>query len=246
MIVIGCDPEFVLTRNNHFVPAHELFSSNLESALGCDGASDTGEIRPGCSGNVFDLTGRIMETLSCIDEADSEVRVLAGHFKFNRPIGGHIHFSFPKKVEKKDMFELAGCLDSFLIDCLSDLIDDVWEREARQNFGYGLKAKRSKCAVRINSDTHFEYRAPGSWLLCPKVALTNLAIAKTVVHQKVFSSLRRKHAAPQNEQEKRENLMNLLSRKEKIPKDCWNASEIVEEVINSRLDWSRDIKEAWL
>jgi len=40
--------------------------------------------------------------------------------------------------------------------------------------------------------------------------------------------------------------MNLLSEKEKMPRDCWKASDIVAEVINSRLDWSADIKEAWL
>lgn len=246
-IIIGCDPEFVLARNDYFVPANEVFSTCLDNALGCDGASETGELRPGCSDNVIELAERILSTLSYINEVEKGIKVYAGHFKFNKPLGGHIHFSFiNKKLTEKEIYEFADYLDFYLIDCLSDLIDDLDEREARRNFGYGLKLAESKDSIRLKSNSHFEYRSPGSWLICPKVAITNLVVAKNVIYQKIHYGIKEKGVCLNDDSERRKKIMGLWDVKEKVPEDCWEMGKIVEEVINSKIDWNVNIKEEWL
>lgn len=244
---LGCDPEFILEdKGGCLVSAGNVLIGN--SAFGCDGCSAVGEIRPGYSADVFEVSDKIRQVMDIAyskSETLRDLRWLAGHYKHGYPIGGHIHIAFKNaSVHTKT---LARYYDVYLSDALSDLIDPIAERDTRRRTAYGNKYEVSRNAIETKGDSRFEYRTPGSWLISPLVAIANLAVAKMVTIG--FTQDVLPDSVPRNKAEdKRKAIDNLWSIIKDIPEDCKTAHAIVQKVIynENAIDWNTDFKESWL
>lgn len=245
-IHIGCDPEFILEDNGRVTPASRYLS--LESAFGCDGANDIGELRPGYSEDLFEVIEkmRIIFDKAYTGCADlKRLRWLSGHYKHGYSIGGHVHIAFPSAASKTPL--LSRYYDAYLSDCLSDLIDPLEERERRRSGGYGRRAGDSGGAIESKGANRFEYRTPGSWLISPSVSLANLSLAKIVTLGFLSGALPAK--VPRNTiAQKREAIEKLWSEVPDLPEDLKAAHEYVHNVTHNPypIDWNADFKEVWL
>lgn len=241
MFNIGCDPEFVITNNGEFIRAYEIIPN--EHAFGLDGNENIGEMRPPPAYNSFTLIANIKKTLKegieKVPVLKKKYDLLAGHFKCGRPIGGHIHISSPDI--KSRMFDSLYNAINPVILTLSDVIDDLTEREKRWDTGYG-------CGWREADHRGFEYRTPGSWLINPKVAFVYLFVTETAVKEfleensKIF-----KKFLDKKENSEREAVLNFISSsKSNDYKTKKIANRIIESVFSTPVDWGKSFKEEWL
>lgn len=168
VISIGCDPEFLCAINGQFQPAHNFFENRGGAdEIGVDGCSSVGELRPGHSPSPLDIVTKIRLDLQKIYDEYPELQLYSGHHKFNYPIGGHIHIGATYVKSNPKAIDNIDCL----LWTLSDVLDDLSERDTRLKTGYGKRKALDQKPYGI------EYRSPGSWLHSPAVALVNLAVA---------------------------------------------------------------------
>lgn len=241
-MLIGCDPEFVYfnLQTNKFIPAHNLTEGS--SSLGCDGHSETAELRPSPQETAKKVVSQIFTLFEEAETYDNmqKVGMLAGHFKFNKTIGGHIHIS----GFKMDMAQLGAILDSLFIP-LSDIIDNLDERLKRLKGGYGKGYRQQK-------QNWIEYRTPGSWLLSPDIAFLNLGLAECIGKEyeyfnstgdySIFENVKKEYSISK----KRNLLLNFIDKSTKFEdKDLLlnTASEIFSK---TPINWDKNIKEYWL
>ena len=160
MIKIGADPEFEIYSGKTFIPANRYFhgANACHTQLGCDGRSDTGELRPppGTPKQVYQGINRILtRAKSKFTNAD----VFAGSGSY-APLGGHIHFSGIGE-------------NSYLINLLDKLIatplNEVSNTSRRENY---------RELGQVRSQPHgWEYRSPCSWLVHPVITRGILEVA---------------------------------------------------------------------
>ena len=61
MVTLGCDPEMRFSDNGYGIDAHDRLPSY--TPFGCDGCSETVELRPGTSSNPLELVGKIKNVM---------------------------------------------------------------------------------------------------------------------------------------------------------------------------------------
>lgn len=178
-ITIGCDPEFVIlippyNKSSCILPAEDL-GGGRHTPFGGDG--ELFEIRPGYSHNTLDIVSRIKDLLeegNGYMKIGNEARWRCGHCCFGAPMGGHIHIGNLSTCSYQEEEDLVDCLKTTLIDGVSDLIDPLKQREKRRKIGYGYPDN-----YRLEDNgRRIEYRAPGSFLISPKITFLNLIVAK--------------------------------------------------------------------
>jgi len=172
-IVQGSDPEFsIANAAGECVPADRLLSSHGQ--LGCDGRSDTGELRP-TAGDVPEHLMNIRKLIGEFAERFPDHIMLAGSRHFRQPLGGHIHFSgTPVKRPAK----IVQCLDVHLsIPML--MLENRESAKQRRQTDYGQLG-----SWRNQRDLHggFEYRTPSSWLVSMNIAKMTLEIAMLIAY----------------------------------------------------------------
>jgi hypothetical protein len=174
-ITLGSDPEFSIANSEgECVPADRLLSGG-NAALGVDGRSDTGELRPN-PGDVHQHLMNIRKLVGEFAERFPTHIMLAGSRHFRQPLGGHIHFSGnPVRNPEK----LVRALDVHLGLPLLMLENKISARERRQNHDYGHLGQ-----WREQSELHggFEYRTPSSWLVSMNVAKMTLEVAMLIAY----------------------------------------------------------------
>jgi len=225
---IGCDPELLCRREGRYVPAHNYFKSN--SSFGLDGCESIAECRPGYSESPIDLTAKLKTIIEYGHEKAPQLEFYAGHYVDDHPIGGHLHFSVSPNPE------IVSSLDIILYS-LSNCIDDKQQRQRRERSGYGKrKAIRTK-------HYGFEYRTPGSWLLCPSTTLVTITLAKLAVigatedHLDFEQIKGRQHSSTF--------LKNLKNYLIAIPDDCREGLKELDMLLDKALNWNENILPNW-
>ena len=259
---LGADPEFLFVKNGELLRASEVVLER-DCGFGYDGAgghATIGEIRPGQSSDIMEMVAKIESIfiqaerkLNVSKKADA---IVAGHFKWEQPLGGHIHVSYPKIGEDAKIKDSLGrTFDYYLLDCLEDLIAPKMEREQRMrsNGGrYGQPYRRNPDTIRAKTDSHIEYRAPGSWLVSPEAAYAYFYVAKSIItmydagfgHEDIVPSRKlsgmRGRINSLKELAKRANNLNS-------GKDMGLGRDILIEVIEGdEIDWETDVRKNWL
>jgi hypothetical protein len=228
MFTIGCDPELICHHNGRFVPASDYFKAN--SSFGLDGCEVTAEIRPGFSESPVDLTAKIFQILEYGHDKAPELEFYAGHYVNDYAIGGHTHFSVSAESQ------IIQALD-VVLGSLSDCIDARDQRLKRERTGYGKRgAYRTK-------GYGFEYRTPGSFLLCPSVTLVHLTLAKLAVVGVQEDNLN--FVELKKRQRSLYFIKNLKHFLHTIPDDCKEGLKELDILLNKKLNWNQDILPNW-
>lgn len=258
-ITVGCDPEFVAEKDGQQLKLKNITNYRItEAGFGTDGHGGwgIGEIRPGQSSDLIKVLGKTEHILKEADQkfklTEKVDKLLAGHYKYSRCIGGHIHLQGSKIPQKA--IELGGLLDYFADDCLEGLLANQKERLTRKRSGhsYGLRADENlDAALREQSDDRIEYRTPGSWLLSPEIMYSYLYVGKACailalkgwqINQFRFEPI------GQSKRLKRERLEELITTVGKITqaKDMGLGAEILLDTIKKgEPDWNADFRIAW-
>ena len=194
---IGSDPEFILQSKDkeladyEFVEAHDLIpDSDCRKRIGCDGCSETGELRPRYSSDplIHFKNLQALIRLSRTKYVNSlkkyfhldDIRMIAGSGLGIRPVGGHIQFGVAL-----DPF-ILNSLDRYLSIPLLFVELEPYNVDRRHSHSYGtLSNTRS-----YNYDKRFEYRTPASWILEPEIALGTICLAYTVVWESKYNGLK--------------------------------------------------------
>lgn len=225
---IGCDPELILRQDECFVSASKFFKAR--SSMGLDGCDSVAEIRPGYAESPIDLTAKIKIILEYGYEKAPECEFLAGHYQFDYPIGGHIHFGITSDLRFID------ALDTIL-GSLSNAIDDKEQRGKRQKTGYGKIGSYRK------KDYGFEYRFPGSFLLSPSITLVTFTLAKLAIVNVQENNINFKDLR------QRQHSKTFLKRFKDyitiIPEDCEEGLRQLDLLLQRRIDWYEDILPNW-
>ena len=173
---LGADPEFELqTKQGNFRAASGFFSTDTRRQLGCDGCSNTAELRP-APGNSQFVTDEIKRLLADAKRiVSTEMRAFGG-CGLNVSLGGHIHFS-----EVSNSATIRQMLDKFIAIPLRQVSRAEW----RDNYGYGrLSSYRDQ-------PWGWEYRAPCSWIIHPDITkgvlMTAEYIAKAQINNVVLN-----------------------------------------------------------
>lgn len=172
MFKLGADPEFEFHTEdtNTFQSASNILGSrSFHSKVGCDGCSNTGELRPTPAETPEQLVKNISRLITSLYSKVRErnLNVFAGSGT-NVPLGGHIHFS-----EVTEDAELLNKLDQFI----SVPLNKVSDRSVRQGRYGGMSETRYQ-------PHGWEYRTPLSWICHPKIAAGVAEIAYQLVRAK--------------------------------------------------------------
>jgi hypothetical protein len=179
VFTIGADPEIMLRGKQGVIAACSIVSEmdahhNAYGSYGRDGCDQILELRPKAATTPYMLVKNIQKV---IELACSKNRHLlnhawmAGSFKEDWGIGGHIHFGVRQRPFMVPM------LDHFLAGFVT-LIESKEEAIARRGKkGYG------KMGDFRHQDWGFEYRTLSSWIASPCVALAVLSLAKHIMNQ---------------------------------------------------------------
>lgn len=238
-ILIGTDPELKVKGGD---ASHWVRSAG---AFGCDGYPVLFEMRPAPAKTALEVVTNLKVTLDEVIEAIPELRnetMWAGHYKDGRGIGGHIHIS---GLKSDAMLKTLNKTLQVPMRCLSNIIDNLDEREKRERQGWGANDTR-KGSWRKMGGGYMEFREPGSWLLSPHTAFMNLwlpqAIAEKVVDGKTVDFKRLQEA-------RRDPCRELILFAEGLTdvKDGSLFVRTADTVFSSTpLDWDASIWEEWL
>lgn len=170
-LLMGTDPEFLLTENNKLVSASTIIQTgnNLTSEVGCDGRSSTGEFRPGphssTAGLVKNMRNLYKQLSTTIDKSGRKniMVMTGGGSELSESLGAHIHFSIPPSTS------------------LIRMLDDFIGRPLKTVKG----AKRSLEEYGILGDHRhqphgFEYRTPPSFIGRPDIFAMTMETARCV------------------------------------------------------------------
>lgn len=211
---IGCDPEFNIMIKDRRVNASKLmpalFSKNFKEeknehngnsvmgyliedagALGWDGCSSTGEIRPAPSKSPEVLVSNIGKLLKAF--SDKTKMFTLSTLSSAAPVGGHLHFQIDKNLAEKNDPGITRKLEnihrkfiSFYLPVL--LGEDQMDFRTRMAMGknngsnYGLiddwRAEFRDTAHKVAT---YEFRVPSAtWLTTPEIAKATIAYLATV------------------------------------------------------------------
>ena len=256
-IVLGADPEFVFEKAGTVVKACDIVK-DVYCGFGADGQATIAELRPGFSASVTELVAKLEKTMvmgnSRLGLDKKTDRWLAGHYKHNKSIGGHIHIRCEKTINtgsRNNFSNLGKLLDYYIEDCLEDLIAPPGERIARQATGqYGKKYDEYRDAIRVQDDHRIEYRPPGSWLLTPKIAFTYLYVAKAAATLNALRIKEEDVAITLNDADDKvealEEMAKIIGKRADLGRDMLLGRDIMEEVIREIPDWDQDFRGNWL
>ena len=170
-LMIGLDPEFLLTRaDGTKMDCSEIVPASASNPVGTDGEAqgyrDVGEFRPkeGSPKVLKDNMKGLLTQLGVMirDNGTNTEKVYAGGGKpLSKAIGGHIHFNIPSSKE------LVRLLDDFIGKPLLAMKGS--ERSSGSNYGK-LSAIESK-------PYGFEYRTPPSFIGKPDLFAGVVAVA---------------------------------------------------------------------
>ncbi len=253
-ITIGCDPEFVILippYSNHscILPAIEI-GGGRHSPFGGDG--ELFEIRPGYSHNTLDIISSMKDLLekgNSYIKIGNEAKWRCGHCCFGSPMGGHIHIGNLPTNYYYDRDELVNDLKVTLIDGVSNLIDPIKQRASRRATGYG----RALDFRTEDGGRRIEYRAPGSFLISPKITFLNLIVAKItamlfLTRDEYFPSPIRKGKESKPKRILKEVLNELVTNPifNKEP-DKELGIKVLEESIENKkpMNWDEDFRNNW-
>jgi len=164
MPTIGADIEFVLSKDNNFLPVYNS-GVRLSNEVGDDGSLM--EIRPKYGNSPFDFMVKLGNTMRRAIKRfkSSGIEMHAGNYKFGCAIGGHIHIgNLPTEYVSVDSKR------KILLTALNDLVgrplrlasDLTLLRKRLTNSGYGRMY-----ACNIQNSNRIEYRTPPSWPVNP-------------------------------------------------------------------------------
>lgn len=236
-IKIGADPEFIFRNQDGEMVNADTILQNGD--MGLDGHRATGELRPKPASNALQLVANVRKLIRKGQEHEDvkALDMLAGHYKFNTPIGGHIHIS----GFQMDMNVLSSRLELVLMT-LSKAIDNMEERRARKGAGYG---DAESAPYRTQSTNWIEFRRPGSWLLSPQVAFANIWLAEAVCYAYTGAQSDRPFLDLKGKKEATDGIIAFANHMTHVPN-----SDIFFQVADGLfnrlpLDWNVDSKEAW-
>ncbi len=134
----------------------------VNSEIGCDGCTATGEIRPHYGKDWRELYNNVRSIIFRLkDTFGNDAKFFAGSGK-NSPTGGHIHIG---GLGGQPSQELLSSLDALISRPLNS-ISDTTRRGGYSAYG------------QWRSQHHgFEYRSPLSWLSSPKICKGALCVA---------------------------------------------------------------------
>lgn len=176
-LMIGLDPEFLLTKDSVKIDCSEVVPASSTNPVGTDGEmagyKDIGEFRPtqGAPKDLFKTMKGLLAELSVMirdNGSHSTAKVYCGGGKkLSKAIGGHIHFNIPSSKE------LVRLLDDFVGKPL--LAMKGAERSGGSSYG-----RLSAIEVKPYG---FEYRTPPSFIGRPEifegVVAVSYCLAKT-------------------------------------------------------------------
>jgi hypothetical protein len=177
-VLLGADPEFVLRRpDGHFVSASRYLEK--EGRVGCDAVvlsrsrviHPLAELRPKPSVDPRELVRELHRTMRQAAKliTDSSLAWLSGSMPAKGlPIGGHVHVSGIWVNER-----LLRALDNYVALPLL-LAEGEAAGLRRPRYGFLGDCRRKRHGG-------FEYRTLPSWLASPELALSVLALVRTVV-----------------------------------------------------------------
>jgi hypothetical protein len=175
---IGCDPEVVIRGKTGALNAAAFtedfgYKEYACGNCGVDGNANILEFRPKEAQTPYQVVKNLQSLFvkACNNNPTLyKTAWMAGAYKAEYSIGGHIHFGVPLKPY------MGRMLDCYLA-AFAVRMEDTVESEKRKYKGYG----------RMNDIRHqewgFEYRTLASWIYSPTVALATLSVAKHVVNQ---------------------------------------------------------------
>ncbi|MHA1281995.1 MAG: putative amidoligase domain-containing protein [Promethearchaeota archaeon] len=177
---IGGDLEVIIldSSGREMIPANQtIFNSTSSTAwFGRDGSGPIAEIRFPYSRNPYTLIINVERSInifikSRLFQQKKSSGLIAGFYRFSKPLGGHIHFG----ISPND--DMIKKLDYYLaIPVL--LISDPYELKQRTLYtSYGkLGAFRRK-------SYGFEYRTLGSFIVDPEIATEIFSLAGIIVEK---------------------------------------------------------------
>jgi len=164
-VLVGCDPEFELLKNNRVLKADRHINNDnmYNSPIGVDGAASQVEIRPP-PGAPAQVTRNIRGLIKKFSEDYSEYDLSTQGNKY--PLGGHIHIGIG--MEYSPTSDLLGIIDDFVGKPTLDL-----SVEARSDY------KRLGAARR--QPHGFEYRStPAAVFAEPHIANITMKLTKNI------------------------------------------------------------------
>lgn len=209
---IGADPEFNLEMNNRKIDANAAIQELLKNktnwreinqgyqlgsagAIGWDGHSETGEIRPSANQNPTIITENLRKIFT-------EFNKIAPLFELSTlsrtdPIGGHIHFEFNIASDQKnrnDMRKINAIhkrLTSFYLPIIMG--ENKVNLAVRLKSSYGKLCNSNGDSYRLEpkfkypdgrSGYTYELRYPSAeWMTTPKIATATLAYLGVIFHE---------------------------------------------------------------
>jgi len=255
---IGADPEFAIRRSGHHVDASSIFRY-AGGYLGTD-VPTTGEVRPGIACNPDELVAKLYECFyKKKDELDKNLTFHAGHFFDGLPLGGHLQVGKFDMSTGATQYALYFALEFFLMECLSELIDDKESYIKRSTLtSYGAKTHNGKEIIgervyrAIEGKGHggFEYRTPGSWLISPPVAYANITLfclALLMFKKHGINCYKLLPNPKEMTDDQRVSHISNIGDLVDIPDCCKNGFEFTNLLIQEResIDWNTNFREEW-
>jgi len=168
---IGSDIEFYITSiEGNFIPASNLLPA--EGEVGCDGRSDTGELRIPCASSPQNLIQNFQRSIKKLKKMIGGRKAKAGAYFSPKslPMGGHLHFDSSFPLSPDSLF----LLDKFIGEPLRNCSNNVAVRKRLENYG-GLSQWKSA------EHGGWEYRTPQSFLSSRKITELVISIAFYIV-----------------------------------------------------------------
>jgi len=194
----------------------------VDAAVGCDGCSDTGELRPLEGDTPLEHHAHIRNLIHSI-HLPAGYKLVAGTIQSGAQLGGHIHIGYPD-TERFDPADLANYLSYYCGIPLRRIErkNDTKYR-GREDGLYGYYGSYDE------KDYGMEWRMPASWLVSSQIAKAALCLAHVVANDYIDAY----HRGDERDRYLEEaDYLELL--------DAPNIDDIIEEI--KQMDGYRDYK----
>lgn len=237
-VSLGADPELALIGQHGFAVSATTYieDRDLQARVGVDGAGTPAELRPGVALTPIGLAAKCrsalveMKTILRPGLQDRQIlKVQAGSYARNSvALGGHVH--------------VGGVPDSASMDFTNwaDRLALTWYRRVespaaisrRRSRGYG---QDGDCRRQPHG---WEYRALGSWLCHPQVAVAAISLVKLAATLSLEGVCYPASGWATT--------ISKLRERDRIPKDCLTGTQIAERLFaTGPFDLSGDVFKAW-
>lgn len=200
---MGADPEFNIITQGRKVDAagtlrtllgkHKGFTADsrdgmgykvgTSGALGWDGHSSTGEVRPSPSKTADGLVANLKDIFKKFTEACPLFDMST--LSYFGSVGGHIHFLVPKEMRtEQKIANIHKKMASLYLPLM--MSENKINLQMRQRGGYGKISdfRPQMYDKKISEYNGYEFRAPSAeWLTTKKIALSTLAYAGTIYNE---------------------------------------------------------------